>query len=89
MASRVKNRISDKLFVDTCENSQSMAKACAELNLHFNSFKKRAIELNCYKTNQSGVGLTKLAGSRKIPLGDILRAPACCAKGRSEVNTPG
>ena len=40
MASRVKNRISDKLFVDTCENSQSMAKACAELNLHFNSFKK-------------------------------------------------
>lgn len=72
MASRVKNRISDALFVSTCKSSKSMASACAELNLHFNSFKKRAIELNCYITNQSGVGINKTAGSRKIPLEEIL-----------------
>lgn len=40
------------------------------LNLHFNSFKKRAIELGCYKPNQSGKGLKKI--SPKIPLSDII-----------------
>lgn len=40
------------------------------LNLHFNSFKKRAIEFGCYKPNQSGKGLKKI--SPKIPLSDII-----------------
>jgi hypothetical protein len=47
-----------------------MAEAAVKLNLHFNSFKKRAIELNCYKPNQAGKGMAKV--SPKIPLPDII-----------------
>lgn len=36
-----------------------MAEASTKLGIHFNSFKKRAIELDCYDTNQSGKGMTK------------------------------
>lgn len=73
MASKIKNRIEDELFIKTCESSSSMAKACANLKLHFNSFKKRAIELGCYKTNQAGVGLEKRDNGTKIPLSEILK----------------
>ena len=47
-----------------------MAAAVAMLNLHFNSFKKRAIELGCNNPNQSGKVLRKI--SPKIPLSDII-----------------
>lgn len=47
-----------------------MAHAASELKLHFNSFKKRAIELGCYKPNQAGKHLNKKMP--KIPLDDIL-----------------
>jgi len=66
----IKNRISDDAFRKACNESKSMAEAAAKLNLHFNSFKKRAIELGCYKPNQSGRGLKKI--SPKIPLSDII-----------------
>lgn len=46
-----------------------MAEAAAKLNLHFNSFKKRAIELECYIPNQAGKGLKKIAP--KIPINEI------------------
>lgn len=72
MASRIKNRVTDEEFIKVCESSDSMAKACTELRLHFNSFKKRAIELGCYKTNQSGVGIKKKGNGSKIPLKEIL-----------------
>jgi hypothetical protein len=48
-----------------------MAKAATELGLHFNSFKKRALELDCYMPNQSGKGINK-AIETKIPLSEIL-----------------
>ncbi len=66
----IKNRINDDAFRKACNDSKSMAEAAALLNLHFNSFKKRAIELGCYKPNQSGKGLKKT--SPKIPLSDII-----------------
>ncbi|MEO5946750.1 MAG: hypothetical protein ABIP79_08025 [Chitinophagaceae bacterium] len=47
-----------------------MAEAAAQLNLHFNSFKKRAVELDCYKPNPSGKGLKKIAP--QIPLLSII-----------------
>jgi len=53
----IKKRISDASFSDACRNSKSMAAAASALNLHFNSFKKRALELGCYNTNQSGKGV--------------------------------
>lgn len=66
-----KNRIDDRIFVEVCENSSSMAKAASTLGLHFNSFKKRALELKCYKPNQGGKGTSKPI-KNKIPLEDIL-----------------
>jgi 5-methylcytosine-specific restriction endonuclease McrA len=48
-----------------------MAQAAAKLQIHFNSFKKRAKELNCYKTNQSGKGRRKRP-SKLIPITEII-----------------
>jgi hypothetical protein len=66
----IKDRINNDAFRKACNESNSMAEAAALLNLHFNSFKKTAIELDCYKPNQSGKGLKKIAP--KIPLSDII-----------------
>jgi hypothetical protein len=73
MAIKIKNRIDEKLFIQVCETSETMAKACSKLKLHFNSFKKRAIELGCYKTNQAGVGISKKDNGTKIPISEILK----------------
>ncbi len=67
---RIKDRIPDSDFIKACLSAKSMAAAAAELGLHFNSFKKRAIELNCYQPNQSGIGIRK--NKPKIPLNDII-----------------
>ena len=56
---QIKDRISDQTFRDVCKNAQSMAAAATELRLHFNSFKKRAVELDCYRPNQAGIGVRK------------------------------
>lgn len=40
-------------------NANSMRSASKELNIPFSTFKRIAISLNIYKTNQSGVGLPK------------------------------
>lgn len=52
--------MTDEQFIEICQESQSMAVAASKLNLHFNTFKKRAVKLNCYKPNQSGKGLNKI-----------------------------
>ncbi len=67
---RIKDRIEKNTFIKICNESISMAEASAKLGLHFNSFKKRALELNCYNTNQSGIGMKKLMP--KIPLKEII-----------------
>ena len=66
----IKNRVPDEFFIRVCQESSSMASAAVKLELHFNSFKKRALELNCYKPNQKGKGLKKI--SPKIPLREII-----------------
>jgi hypothetical protein len=67
---RIKNRIDDKTFIKMCKESESMAQACAKLGLHFNSFKKRALELECYVTNQAGIGVKKIMPL--IPIEEII-----------------
>lgn len=62
----------DKYFIEVCQNTKSMAKAAAVLELHFNTFKKKAIELGVYLPNQSGKGLSKRDNGSKIPLNEIL-----------------
>ena len=71
----IKKRISDASFCEACRNSKSMAAAASSLNLHFNSFKKRALELGCYNTNQSGKGVKKQ--NPQIPLHDIILEGKC------------
>jgi hypothetical protein len=66
----VKDRISDSVFVKTCKESISMSVAAAKLSLHFNSFKKRAVQLGCYSTNKAGKGIRKK--SPKIPIEEII-----------------
>ena len=51
-----------------------MMDASKKINCHFNSFKKRALKLKCYKTNQGAKGKNKpkIDGCGKIPLKEIL-----------------
>jgi 5-methylcytosine-specific restriction endonuclease McrA len=63
--------IDDKQFIEVCKSSISMSQAAATLKLHFNTFKRRAIKLGCYETNQGGVGINK-AMPPKVLLDDIL-----------------
>lgn len=66
----IKNRISDQDFIEACRNAASMAQAASQLSLHFNSFKKRALELGCYYPNQAGRGIHK--NLPKIPIEEII-----------------
>jgi len=69
---RIKDRITDSDFIGVCLESKSMAEAASTLGLHFNSFKKRALELNCYRTNQPGIGFPK-SFKEKVSLQEILQ----------------
>jgi hypothetical protein len=40
-------------FIKICESALSMADASRKLNMTFNSFRRKAIRLGCYKTNQN------------------------------------
>lgn len=51
--------ISDEEFIELCNSAVSMRSVAEKLNIPFSSFKRRALQLNCYKTNQSGKGLNK------------------------------
>ena len=65
-------RIDEKQFIKICQESKSMAEACSKLNcMHFNTFKRKAIQLGCYKPNQSHKGM-KLKARSKISTQDIL-----------------
>ncbi len=66
----IKDRIDDKKFREVCISSSSMAEAASKLGLHFNSFKKRALELGCYLPNQAGIGIRK--STPKIPIENII-----------------
>jgi 5-methylcytosine-specific restriction endonuclease McrA len=68
---RIKERIDDQAFIQACREAQTMAQAASTLGLHFNSFKKRALELGCYEPNQAGKGIKKKAP--RIPIEDIIR----------------
>jgi 5-methylcytosine-specific restriction endonuclease McrA len=71
MPKQIKNRIDDEYFILISKSSKSMAEAAAKLNIHFNTFRRRAKILNCYNTNQSGKGFNKIV-SPKIPIEEII-----------------
>ncbi len=51
--------MTDNEFIAICKSSVSMSHACSKTGLYFSTFKRRAIKLNCYKTNQGLVGISK------------------------------
>jgi len=61
-------KIDKDLFIKTCSKEPTMAKAAARLNLHFNTFKKYALEFGCYFPNQSGKGIKKNIKKRILNL---------------------
>ena len=64
-------KIDSNTFIKVCNESESMAQAAIKLGLHFNTFKRHAIQLNCYNTNQSGKGISKPIPP-KVNLSEIL-----------------
>jgi hypothetical protein len=65
-----KSNFTDKEFIKITQNCQTMAQASKLLGMSYKSFRKKAIELNCFKTNQSGKGIKKNVPS--ISIEDIL-----------------
>lgn len=68
---KIKDRINDNVFIEVCNTSLTMAEASRKLGIHYNSFIRRAKDLNCYIPNQSGKGLLKKSVF-KYKLEDIL-----------------
>jgi len=70
-------RISDKQIIDACLNNISMRQASIKVGLHFNTFVRRAKQLNCYKPNQGLKGITKKDGKgggiKSINIDEILQ----------------
>ncbi len=65
--------MTDQEFIKICDESQSMAVACVKIGVHFNTFKRKAIKLGCYKPNQGGKGnLGEAGGNPGISLEEIL-----------------
>ena len=67
----MKTKISKERVIQVCNQCHSMAKAAAELNIHFNTLKRLALLYNCYKPNQGLIGGSKKSPP-KIDLGEIL-----------------
>jgi len=67
--------VTDEMIIEACQNADSMSKACSSLDISFATFKRRAIKLNVYKTNQGGKGRKKpikIDGKNKFSTQDIL-----------------
>lgn len=67
----IKN-INEDEFRKVCLESQTMAIAATKLNMHFNTFKKYAIQFGCYKPNPGGKGVKDGHTKNRIKTKDIL-----------------
>ena len=67
-------KIDKEEFIKACNEELSMARAASRLGLHFNTFKKYALEFGVYNPNQAGKGLVKpkAIGKGKIATDEIL-----------------
>ena len=68
----MKVKINDTEFREVVSSSKTMAQASAKLGLHFNTFKRIAVEMGVYSPNPSGKGVKKNMSSKSIPLNEIL-----------------
>ena len=61
-------------FIKICNDCQTMAQAAVIIGMHFNTFKRKAVKLNCYKPNEAGKGIKKpILDNRKYDLQSILK----------------
>jgi len=67
----MKTKVSKEKIIEVCNNSISMSRAAASLNIHFNTLKRLAILYGCYTPNQGLRGGNKNA-PKKILLSEIL-----------------
>ena len=64
---------SDSEIVEASKNSKSAMAAAASLGIQYGTYKRHAIRLGVFTTNQSGAGLSKpILDDRKMDLNDIL-----------------
>jgi hypothetical protein len=63
--------MTDDEFIKICNEAETMARACAKIGMHFNTFKRKALKLNCYRPNQSGKG-TKKASRAIYPVSELI-----------------
>lgn len=55
----------DYKFIEVCNSSESMRDASIKLNMSFSTFKRKALKLGCYKTNQFwSRGKTRMSDNR-------------------------
>ena len=66
-------------FIEITQKSNSMAQACAELGLHFGTFKKYALKYECYDPNKGKIWIKQsspfqkgVKSQRTISLDDII-----------------
>ena len=52
-------KYSDAEFINVCMSSKTMKEASVKLEMNFNTFKRKALQLDCYKPNPGGKGTTK------------------------------
>ena len=64
-------KVTDEEIIEACKNATSMRDAYIKLGIAPTTFKRRAMKLGCYKTNQGGKGYRK-EWCDGIPVEDIL-----------------
>ena len=65
-------KIIEEEFIRICNESVSATEAAIKLNMHFNTFKRYALQLNCYKPNQGCKGIKHGHTAARIKTQDIL-----------------
>ena len=69
----MKYKITDEQVKFAAETANSATAAAALLGVQYGTYRRHAIRLGVFKTNQSGKGMKKpILDSRKIPLDEIL-----------------
>ena len=65
-------KVTNEDIIKACEEELTMSRAASRLKIHFNTLKRRALELGVYDPNQSGKGISKKHNGNKIPLREII-----------------
>ena len=65
-------KVTNEEIIRACEEEPTMARAASRLKIHFNTLKRRALDLGVYVPNQSGKGISKKHNGNKIPLEEII-----------------